>query len=69
MTEKKQRGRPPLAPVERGQKTPIRNLRVPKPQWEAWQAAAKSLGLSLSDWVRDTLDKAAAKVRKKTPKE
>lgn len=33
-------------------KTPLRSLRVPDREWEAWRAQAAKLGLSVSQWLR-----------------
>lgn len=58
-------GRPPvsegLGPQE---KTPIHNLRVSDAEWGRWKAAADSLGLSLSAWLRDLANKAAKRLLK-----
>ena len=37
------------------------NMRVAKDRKARWQKAADAAGLPLSQWVRDTLDKAASK--------
>ena len=54
-TEPSTASRKPLQ--ERGSgKTPPRSIRVPDADWEAWQAAAREAGLSLSEWIRTILN-------------
>lgn len=36
-----------------------RTIRVGEKQWERWRRAADKAGVSLNQWIRDALDKAA----------
>lgn len=33
--------------------TPLRNLRVPDAEWDAWKTEAARRGMSVTAWVRD----------------
>jgi hypothetical protein len=50
-----QSGRTPLQGRGAGS-TPMRSIRVPDEDWHAWQAAAAAAGLSVSEWIRRTLN-------------
>ena len=64
MDEKHKRGRRALtAGLDRGDKTPIHNLRVPNDEWATWQLAAKPEALSV--WLRRLANRAARRVLKK----
>lgn len=53
------RGRPSLPKGERAEDR--LELRIKPADKEAWQAAAERAEMSLSAWIRDRLNKAAAK--------
>jgi predicted DNA binding CopG/RHH family protein len=47
----KRKGKKPGPPPSKG-KDPVRSLRVPDAEWEAWKKKAAKAGLSLSMWLR-----------------
>jgi hypothetical protein len=55
-TEKRPPGRPPSLQAEG--RAPIRSLRIGDERWASYRAAADATGLTLSEWIRRTLDRA-----------
>ncbi len=50
-------GRPPLDPADA--KSQVYQLRMTAAEREAWEAAAKRAGKTLSAWIRERLNRAA----------
>jgi predicted HicB family RNase H-like nuclease len=53
----KRMGRPPLDPADA--KSQVYQLRMTAAEREAWEAAAKRAGKTLSAWIRERLNRAA----------
>lgn len=51
---KRKRGRP----VTKGGKDPVRSIRVPDEQWEHWQQVAEGREISISQLIRQSVDRA-----------
>jgi len=61
--EKPKRGRPPKEPES--VRSGVYQLRLTDTERETYDRAAKRAGVSLSDWMRGCLDKAAGQAHKK----
>jgi len=59
MAKKRGRGRPPKPPDEA--KQALFQMRLTEDVKERYRLAAERAGVSMSEWIRDRLDKAAAK--------
>lgn len=55
---KKAAKKKPGPPKTKG-KDPMRSLRVPDAEWEAWRAKAQGEGLSLTAWLRKVANRNA----------
>lgn len=46
-------------------KTPNRTLRIPDEEWAAWKAEADRLGVSLTDFLRATMNNRVKRIARK----
>ncbi|QOC55896.1 ribbon-helix-helix DNA binding domain protein [Gordonia phage DirtyBoi] len=46
-------------------KTPNRTLRVPDDEWASWKAEADRLGVSLTDFLRETMNNRVKRIARK----
>ncbi|WAB10610.1 ribbon-helix-helix DNA binding domain protein [Gordonia phage Ecliptus] len=46
-------------------KTPNRTLRIPDDEWAAWKAEADRLGVSLTDFLRATMNNRVKRIARK----
>jgi predicted HicB family RNase H-like nuclease len=54
----RKRGRPPTTGI-----TPQRQVRIPDAEWEAYNKLAEKAGLTISEWIRRVLRRAARRGR------
>jgi L-rhamnose isomerase len=50
-----------------GKVTPPRSLRVPDDEWKAWHEAAKAADVTLTDYIRDTVNAKVKRDRRRSP--